>query len=233
MESRHVIWTAVGAALLAVGATSLLTFFMWAQNSPQLHLWETPWFDAAFGALGLLTLIGLYALASPMLGLYMPPPRSQPFWRREHSPAPSIDSVPVTSHAVNGSSNTSVSEVNSTASGMQPGERMYADVAPEDLMSFFENLTDIQGKKLAAPYIGTWMTVSGVLGDVGSSSPHSAQVTFAHRSGQHGTVYMYFQGESRIKRLSVLRVGQQITVRGQIESVNSATVTLVNCELVA
>jgi hypothetical protein len=112
-------------------------------------------------------------------------------------------------------------------------EQIVVDVTPEYLTGFFKEYTDIQAKKLAAPYIGKWMKISGPLEDVGEFSGYACQVTFADRlfSTSKTTVFMYFKKEW-IERLSILKRNDSIAVLGKIKDVTRVSVSLDNCELV-
>jgi hypothetical protein len=102
------------------------------------------------------------------------------------------------------------------------------DVTPEYLWGLFEGRTFTQAEKLVADCIGKWMAVSGPLGDVRPSG----QVTFRHTSGTHTTIYMYFRKKRWLDRLSGLQLGENITVRGRIERINSHELHLETCEFV-
>ena len=109
-------------------------------------------------------------------------------------------------------------------------------ITPEYLIGTFRERTSIQGAKLTADYLGKWMKVSGSLGDVISTTPNLAQLTF-ERAGVPRTwfdytgFYMMFK-KPWIDRLAIVKRGDKLTVIGQIERIDSVSVQLENCELV-
>ena len=107
---------------------------------------------------------------------------------------------------------------------MRTAERSIVDVTPEYLMSFFEGHTDIQARTRVADFLGTWMKVSGPLGNVTSSS----QVTFADGS----PVHMFFRRKKWVDRLLIMSRGDNITVLGQITYVEPGNLVLYSCELI-
>jgi hypothetical protein len=113
-----------------------------------------------------------------------------------------------------------------------PADRSVVDVTPQGLTQMFRDRTHVQATSRAADVIDKWMKVSGPLGDVRVSSPSRAQVTFAHERGDFTTVYMYFRGRKWVNRVSLLKVGDTITVLGRISEIQAYDVHLDNCELV-
>ena len=114
-----------------------------------------------------------------------------------------------------------------TDATITPTKPVVVDVTPEYLWQLFEGRTSAQAGKLVASYIGKWMQVSGPLGDVGTF-----QVTFRNIRGTYTVIYMYFRKKQWITRLSALTLGENITVLGRIERVNSLELHLETCELV-
>jgi hypothetical protein len=106
------------------------------------------------------------------------------------------------------------------------------NITPEYLVGLFEGHTSIQAKRLVEPFIGNWMMISGRLGEVLSTDPDGAQVTFSERRlSELAAVLMYFQGKKWVDRLSILKREDSIAVVGQITQINSVWVQLDNCEL--
>jgi hypothetical protein len=112
-------------------------------------------------------------------------------------------------------------------------------ITPEYLLSIFGEHTDIQSAKLTSAYLGKWMKVSGPLGNVISSAPTRAQLTFerpevplAKRTWFYYTsLFMMFR-EPWIDRLSIMKSGDKLTVIGQIARIDKISIQLENCELV-
>ena len=114
-----------------------------------------------------------------------------------------------------------------------------ASITPEYLISIFREHTDIQGAKLTAAYLGKWMKISGSLGNVISTTPNRAQLTFERAEVpltkrtwfDYTDFYMMFE-KPWIDRLAIAKRGDKLTVVGQIERIDGVSVQLKNCELV-
>jgi hypothetical protein len=115
-----------------------------------------------------------------------------------------------------------------TDATVAPTKPVMVDVTPEYLWGLFEGRTSAQAEQRVADYIGKWMLVSGPLGDV----KPSGQVTFQHKPGTHTVIYVYFHKKRWLDRLSALHLGENISVRGRIEKVNSLELHLETCELI-
>jgi hypothetical protein len=108
-----------------------------------------------------------------------------------------------------------------------------SEITVKYLTSLREGRTSIQSQALIDMYIGKWMRVSGNLADVLKSSPDSrhCQVTFTRTSPGLTELFMRF-GKEWFDRLSIMTVGQDVTVVGKIEQVDAFGVHLAECELV-
>ena len=125
--------------------------------------------------------------------------------------------------------------------GAEKKDRVFVgeSITPEYLISIFQEHTDIQGARLTEAYLGKWMKVSGPLGNVMSSSPIQAQLTFkrpevplTERTWFYYTdLFMMFK-EPWIDRLTIAKRGDKLTVIGKIERIDGVSVQLENCELV-
>jgi hypothetical protein len=111
-------------------------------------------------------------------------------------------------------------------------KRIVIDVAPEYLMGFYKDHTDVQADKLAENYIGKWLKLSGKVANVVSSSAITKtwHVILAYKAG-------YFMGvdfdNAWADQISVLKRGDEIRVLGQIEAFDGSRLHLVHCELLA
>jgi hypothetical protein len=81
VEHRHNVWTAVGAGVAALGAADAIALFVLDKSFPKEHFSAQGWFGPTFGLGVVAVVLGLYALLSPVLGVPMPSPRSEPVWR--------------------------------------------------------------------------------------------------------------------------------------------------------
>jgi len=97
-------------------------------------------------------------------------------------------------------------------------------------MGQYHNVTKIQGDRIAAAYIGKWLRVSGVVRNV-----------FPNRSGANVAILPPATKESLItmlifkqgvEELEILHKGDVIEAIGRIARINSADITLDDCELI-
>lgn len=116
-------------------------------------------------------------------------------------------------------------------------ERVVLNVEPKYLMGLFKEHTEAQARKLLEAYIGKWLQISGRVADVKSDSS-------VIRDAVIWTVFIYIEGtgmdiatleshkQEWIDRVSVLRLGDRITVLGQLDRVSRISIGLEHCELI-
>lgn len=121
---------------------------------------------------------------------------------------------------------------------LQATERIVVDVTPEYLVGLFKDYTSVQADKLAAPYLGKWIEISGPLGDVFPRKPagggrYTLSVFFADRGIGFNKSYVFLQcDEAWLDRLTILPRGSNIKILGLIEKISRVEIRLGNCELV-
>jgi hypothetical protein len=114
-----------------------------------------------------------------------------------------------------------------------PKEQIFVDVTPQFLVELKRGRTTAEGATLLHPYIGKWMKLSGPISDVSPpdlSGRPSAVISF-NEPNQRISVLMFFD-KNLWERISTLRVDQNILVQGQISTVESSILLLVDCEIV-
>ncbi|MBI4340135.1 MAG: hypothetical protein HY680_09325 [Chloroflexi bacterium] len=107
--------------------------------------------------------------------------------------------------------------------------RILTDVAPGYLHDFYKQYTGLQADALVKPYLGKWMTVGGAITTINfvkAKGVNWYQVSLL----KVGDIYFFFD-EPWGERLSIKNKGDQVTVIGQVESVDRLGVTLHHCEL--
>lgn len=113
-------------------------------------------------------------------------------------------------------------------------DRIEVNVKPKYLLRLYKGHSSIQADKLAEPYIGKWIRVSGRVYDI-TDSLGGCRVSFHQRwldgPGIDLSLTMVFGPEWR-DRLSIMKRGTRIKVRGKIKEVNRAWINLTECELV-
>jgi len=112
----------------------------------------------------------------------------------------------------------------------QPEPRIFLKQTPRELAAMFDGLTDLEGQRRIEPYLGKWMTVTGQLEELATSSSGSEWLLLTF-SGWDDPVVMFFVSEWK-DRLSVLTIGTPITVSGRVSKVGRKRVVLDPCELV-
>lgn len=100
-------------------------------------------------------------------------------------------------------------------------------LTPEDLIKPYDGRTTIQGQKLASTYVGKWITVSGSVDDV-ESNYGTLRIRLERRNPM---VDLTFDEQSK-DSVSVLRKGDTITARCEIQSIGRGFISLKNCELI-
>jgi hypothetical protein len=170
MHSDRDLWLWAGGALTAVGLTLVAVAGGLLAARDQYDFWRSPPMLAAY-VCGALALVCFAAAVREM---------PFPFGQRE------LPSQPP-----------QLVQHNSSTQLDKPGERIFADITPRYLVGLFKGHTDLQAKPLTKPFLGKWMRVSGVLGNVLSNRANISQVTFQSKSPfaadyEAFTVFMYF-----------------------------------------
>jgi hypothetical protein len=101
---------------------------------------------------------------------------------------------------------------------------------PEELWALFDGLTDLQAAKVVESSLGKRMTLSGDVRNVWPWNGTSSQVTL--ETVPHHSIYLMFLDKSCVDRLSTLRQGDRVTVRGLVERIGRYDVQLAGCEFV-
>jgi hypothetical protein len=109
-------------------------------------------------------------------------------------------------------------------------ERMLLRQTPEDLVALYGGATQAQGDRLVQPCIGKLMEVTDKVGDVKHTDGRST-ISFPSFGAAGIHVIMLFD-EDWLDPVSVLTMGQQITVRGKLKAVDAHVVCLDHCKLI-
>jgi hypothetical protein len=111
----------------------------------------------------------------------------------------------------------------------QGEERVSANITSDNLRTFYRGRTQIEGDRLAEPYINKWITLEDKVTNISLKNfPNGYQITCTDNF-----VYALFDFSNKWKnRIELLRVGDVITVCGKITSVNSSVILLTDCELI-
>jgi hypothetical protein len=116
-----------------------------------------------------------------------------------------------------------------------PGNKKLISLTPQELVRLFNTGgTSAQANRLIQPYVGKWMQISGVVNDVAHFGPDTNQVSFTEGPMGLGIIILMYFREKWADEVSMLVKGENITVRGQLRSIEYRdTVALNKCELLA
>ena len=120
--------------------------------------------------------------------------------------------------------------------------RIIVGVTPQYLTMLYKMNTSSKADKLAGDFIGNWIEISGLFGDVTSPIPDYSSgerkltmlVSFEHNSAPTmgwASILMHFD-VSWQRYLELLIKKQEISVRGQVVKISSVSLELRQCELI-
>ena len=209
-------WVAVAGAVVAIGGIFVGIGVAEVVADHSARVWSNLWFVVgvaivAVGALALLTAIVLFA-------------RHRGGQPRNPSREPDAAGRKA-AHAVRPTAEQDGAAILETAT------REYLEVALEDVAALYERVTEVQGDALTAPYLGKWVTVSGVVFSV-TSTLGFQRVSFLRHDSQLESIWMTFDAERWRSRLLALKQGQPLTVTGRLRSVSRNAASLIDCEVV-
>jgi hypothetical protein len=113
---------------------------------------------------------------------------------------------------------------------LAPG-RVPTNATPAELAEIWKHNTGLQAKKLSELYIGTWMSVSGVVFDVRKPNPTEGLMCVTLHSVPGVTIVPCRFNEEWDHRCSVLRKNETVTIIGKVEDFDSEVFSLKECEL--
>jgi hypothetical protein len=116
-----------------------------------------------------------------------------------------------------------------TATAVVTQEKQTCAISAEQLIALFKRgETTADGERLVEPYIDMWLSFSGEIEDVRTSS-----ITFKGHSffAQNGLNTSF--SEKHRERLLTLRPGNVVTVLGQVRNISAFEVALYECEIVS
>lgn len=202
--ARNGIWVSIGGALLGFGGIALVSLFIWAQSTPNLHLWANLLFKLVMIVLVVLTVIGGYALLSPWHGLPLPRLRAE----RNATPLPQVVDV----------------ELDRTYLANLFND--HTDVQVQKLIAnYLGKWTQVSGH---VDEIRTHNLQSGTRSNVMFTRPLTPDGLIDLKPN----FFMSFNGQQWADRLSILRRGAFITVHGKITRITQLSIDLDDCELV-
>jgi hypothetical protein len=113
-------------------------------------------------------------------------------------------------------------------------EKAFITLAPRELTGFYrQGNTSIQAARLAEPYLGKWLKLSGTVSDIRDVFvAGKSLVTLKEFSIRNEEYVLLFFSQEWIEHLSTMRAGDSINAIGKVGSIDSTTVTLQDCEIV-
>jgi hypothetical protein len=218
LRDSAAFWLALGGGVTVIGGIFVGVGVAVVTKVPSGELWLNAWFDGGIaavvvGGLGMLWALVLHIAHGHILA------------HERHPPRQAADSIR--------RQLTTLASAASTLPATQPHttpdrqNQVDTDVTSEQLTAMFQNVTEVQGRRLVAPYLGKWLTVSGLVRDVDSAGGQRVRILF-----EDHPAYAYFDA-NQADRVSLFVRGQRMTVRGVIENIGSYGVALHHCEIVA
>jgi hypothetical protein len=98
------------------------------------------------------------------------------------------------------------------------------------LLEMFHGRTELQAQAFVKPKLGTKTTVTGKINEIYTADADTGSVSFEDRFPPFLRVYMYFN-KSWTQRLSALRQGDTITVKGRIFRIDENEIALDDCQI--
>jgi hypothetical protein len=150
--------------------------------------------------------------------------------------APLVGKPSIQTRAATEQSTTLTEEQSAALTGGAPttpleGPKQIVDVTPEELATLYKDHLTAQAERLAEPYIGKWMKISGQLWNLHKSSGgNSILVIRGPGSGFWPILFLNFMPEWE-SRVEVLRRDQNVSVVGKIDRISEDSLHLRDCEL--
>ena len=108
--------------------------------------------------------------------------------------------------------------------------RIYLDRTPEELTApFAEHATD-DAQRIVQKYLGHWLRVEGTLRNR-EEWLGNLLVSIDNDDFGDTAVFLYFSDERERARVSLVRRGQRMTAKGQLERVGDGRISLKECEV--
>jgi hypothetical protein len=104
--------------------------------------------------------------------------------------------------------------------------RVIVHITPEELINYFREHTTAQAQKLVGVYLGKWMRVAGPVSDI-----DNAGIVFIRHENTNKAILLEFNEAKWVERISVLRLGDEVAVLGQLQYISGIGIRLENCEL--
>lgn len=114
-------------------------------------------------------------------------------------------------------------------------QRTFVDdgVTLQYLSGLYANRTGLQADKLAAPYIGKWIEVSGRIEIATPFLEEASTLSLELDQARDGFRYAWMMFLTDRGRLEVLAPDTKITAVGRIKSIQESQIELLECELLA
>jgi tRNA_anti-like len=107
-------------------------------------------------------------------------------------------------------------------------------VTPNYLVNIFKNNINIEAVAQTAKYMGKWIKVEGPVNDIMSITANTMFIVLVPDNGwdlsRHFLIYFTFHGQW-LKNVELLRRGDNVSVIGKIDTIDSVRLKLEDCEL--
>ena len=111
--------------------------------------------------------------------------------------------------------------------------RLLVNATPAELRALHKQHTSLHTQRIAEPYIGKWLKVSGRLHDVSKYSSTTFVTLEADSPLKIPDITLKLRFDDSVwgDRLALLHRGDHVSIIGKIEEISAVTITLTDCEL--
>jgi hypothetical protein len=106
--------------------------------------------------------------------------------------------------------------------------RQFTEATVDQLIDLYKNRTSIQGDALAAIHISKWIRIKGIVRDASSSGGNRTFVQL--KTDNDNWISAGFNGDQGARAMHLAH-GLEVTIVGQIRSIDTLRVSLEDCEL--
>jgi hypothetical protein len=119
------------------------------------------------------------------------------------------------------------------ASDTSPDRRVFvaAEVTVDYLTGLYDGRTQVQGDRLADPYIGKWMEISGSIEIMTGLGAKATTITLSPYTVGHRGISVWMMFLTDRDRLETIPLGGELTALGRIEKVTQDEIKLLECQL--